>query len=85
MNINIDIEKLVLDGVPISRSQARLLQAEVESELAKLLANEGLPDNLLSGGVVPAGAIQLKPGTNPAQMGQQIAQEIVIKILGEKS
>ncbi|WP_375506027.1 hypothetical protein [uncultured Nostoc sp.] len=43
--------------MPISRSQARLLQAEVEAELARLLANEGLPDNLLSGGVVPGGAI----------------------------
>ncbi|MCC5604908.1 hypothetical protein [Nostoc favosum] len=76
MNINIDIEKLILEGVPISHSQARLLQAEVEHELAKLLANEGLPDNLLSGGVVPGGAIQLKPGINTSQMGQQIAQEI---------
>lgn len=85
MNINIDIEKLILEGMPISPSQARLLQAEVESELAKLLANEGLPNNLLSGGVVPGGAIQLKPRTNPAQMGQQIAQEIVIKILGKQS
>ncbi len=85
MNINIDIEKLILEGMPISPSQARLLQAEVESELAKLLANKGIPDNLRSGGVVPGGAIQLKPGTNSTQMGQQIAQEIVIKILGEKS
>ncbi|MEH1804405.1 hypothetical protein [Nostoc sp.] len=84
MNINIDIEKLILEGMPISPSQARLLQAEVESELAKLLANKGLPDNLLSSGVVPGGAIQLKPGINSTQMGQQIAQEIVIKILGEK-
>jgi hypothetical protein len=34
---------------------------------------------------VPGGAIQVKPGTNSTQMGQQIAQEIVIKILGKKS
>ncbi|MDF5738886.1 MULTISPECIES: hypothetical protein [unclassified Nostoc] len=85
MNINIDIEKLILEGMPISPSQARLLQAAVAAELERLLANEGLPDNLLSGGVVPGGAIQLKPGTNPTQMGQQIAQEIVIKILGKQS
>ncbi|WP_448265572.1 hypothetical protein [Nostoc sp. DSM 114159] len=84
MNINIDIEKLILEGMPISPSQARLLQAEVEIELAKLLANKGIPNNLLSGGVVPGGAIQVKPGINSTQMGQQIAQEIVIKMLGEK-
>lgn len=76
MNINIDIEKLILEGVPISPSQAQLLQAAVAAELERLLANEGLPDNLLSGGVAPGGAIQLKPGTNPTQMGQQIAQRI---------
>ncbi len=76
MNINIDVEKLILEGVPISPSQARLLQASVAAELERLLANEGLPDNLLSGGVVPGGAIQRKPGTNLTQMGQQIAQEI---------
>lgn len=76
MNINIDIEKLILEGVPISPSQGRLLQAAVETELARLLANEGLPNNLLSGGVAPSNAIQQKPGTNPTQMGQQIAQRI---------
>lgn len=76
MNINIDIEKLSLEGMPISPSQTRLLQAAVAAELERLLANEGLPDNLFSGGVVPGGAIQVKPGTNPTQMGQQIAQEI---------
>lgn len=76
MNINIDIEKLILEGVPISPSQARLLQAAVAAELKRLLANEGLSNNLVSGGVAPGGAIQLKPGTHPTQMGQQIAQEI---------
>jgi hypothetical protein len=85
MNVNIDIEKLVLDGMPISPSQARLLQAIATAELERLLANQGLPDSLVSGGVVPGGAIQVKPGTNSTQMGQQIAQEIVIKILGKKS
>ncbi|MEA5621540.1 hypothetical protein [Nostoc sp. UHCC 0251] len=76
MNINIDIERLVLEGVPISPSQGRVLQRAVEKELSRLLANEGLPDNLLPGGVAPGGAIQLKHGTNPTQMGQQIAQRI---------
>jgi hypothetical protein len=76
MNINVQIERLVLEGVPISPSQGRLLQVAVESELAKLLANEGLPDNWLSGGVAPSGSIQLKPETNSTQMGQQIAQRI---------
>ena len=79
MNINIDIEKLVLEGVSISPSQGRLLQGAVEAELARLMRTEGIPDNWSSGGVVshvPSGAIQVKPGTNPTQMAQQIAQTV---------
>ncbi|MEH2221903.1 hypothetical protein [Nostoc sp.] len=79
MNINIDIEKLILEGVAISPRQGRLLQAEVEAELARLLSAEGLPDEWQGAGIVPhvpSGAIQLKLGTNPTQMGRQIAQRI---------
>ncbi|MHC5939141.1 hypothetical protein [Nostoc sp.] len=79
MNINIDIEKLVLEGMSISPSQGRKLQGLVEAELARLLRTEGLPHNWSSGGVVshvPSGAIQVKPGSNPTQMAQQIAQTV---------
>ncbi|MEH1895748.1 MAG: hypothetical protein V7K94_10720 [Nostoc sp.] len=79
MNINIDIEKLVLEGMSISPSQGRKLQAAVETELARLLRTEGVPHNWASGRVVshvPSGAIQVKPGSNPTQMAQQIAQTV---------
>lgn len=79
MNINIDIEKLILQGVSISPSQGRKLQGAVEAELARLLRTEGIPDNWQAGGVVshvPSGAIQVKPGSNPTQMAQQIAQTV---------
>lgn len=79
MNINIQIERLVLEGLPIAISEGRLLQGAVEVELGRLLSAEGLPDNWQAAGVVshvPSGAIQLKPETNPTQMGQQIAQGI---------
>ncbi|MEH2241034.1 MAG: hypothetical protein V7K30_33435 [Nostoc sp.] len=58
---NIDIERLILEGVAISPRQGRLLQAVVEAELARLLSAEGLPDNWQAGGIVPhvpSGAIQ---------------------------
>jgi hypothetical protein len=76
MNINIDIEKLVFEGMAMSPSQRRLLQASVEAELGRLLATEGGPNKWKAGRVEPSGAIQLKPGTNFTQMGQQIAQRI---------
>lgn len=79
MNINIHIERLILDGVSITSSQQPLLQAAVEIELAHLLATQGLAPHLQAGGAVsyvPSGTIQLTNHSNPTQMGQQIAQAV---------
>jgi hypothetical protein len=87
MNINIHIERLVLDGLPIARHQGPLVQAAVEAELARLLAADGLEVNLLTGGAlshVQAGSIQLARDGNPGQLGQQIAQTVYGGIGGER-
>ncbi len=79
MNINLHIERLILDGLPIERSQAPHVQAAVEAELTRWLTEDGLAADLLAGGALPsvrANAIQLTSGSNPAQMGAQIAQSI---------
>ena len=79
MNINVHIDRLILDGISISHYQRPLLQAAVEGELARLLAADGLATGLLAGGAmlhVPAGAIQLTGESDPANLGQQIAQAV---------
>lgn len=79
MNINLHIERLVLDGLPIGRHQVSFLQAAVEAELTRLLTENGLSSHLQNGGAVPslnANSIQLTSGNGPAQMGTQIAQSI---------
>jgi hypothetical protein len=79
MNINVNIERLILDGISVSHAQRPLLQAAVEAELGRLLAEGGLGTELRSGGAVPsvpATAIQLSPDGNPTQWGQQIAQSV---------
>jgi hypothetical protein len=78
-NIAIHIERLALDGLPVTRSQGLLLQAALEAELARLLAANGLSPELQAGGAVPslkAGNIQIASGSNPNQLGQQIAQAV---------
>ena len=78
MNINIEIERLILEGVSIPRSQRPLLQAAVEAELSRLFSVNGLPPSLKNGGTIsklPAN-INVTQSTNPTQMGQQIAQSI---------
>jgi hypothetical protein len=79
MNINLHIERLILDGLPVDRNQGPLIQAAVEAELTRLLAQNGMATDLQIGGAVPqlgANTIQLAPGNNPRQMGTQIAQSV---------
>ena len=83
MNINVHIERLVLDGLPVTSSQGSLVQAAVEAELARLLTAEGLSADCLAGGAMPslrAGGIHLMKDSNPTQLGQQIARAVHVGI-----
>lgn len=78
MNINLHIERLVLDGINISPGQRDLLQISITTELTRLLNNAGLAGNLVEGASLPrlsASSIQLN-GNSPTQLGQQIAQSV---------
>jgi hypothetical protein len=78
-NIHIHIERLILDGLPIWHTQRPLVQAAVESELAKLLSTDGLAQSLMAGGTMPhvsGGSIQLTGDGDPGLLGQQIAQAV---------
>lgn len=79
MNIELHIERLILDGLPIERSQGPHLQAAVEAELTRLLAESELAAELQTGGAVPSvrtDTMQFKPGNTPTQLGQQIARSV---------
>lgn len=78
-NIHLQIERLILDGLPIERTQGALVQAAVEAELVRLLTENGLGAELAAGGAVPrvrASAIQLAAGSSPAEVGAQIAHSV---------
>jgi hypothetical protein len=79
MNINVNIERLVLDGVSVPHAQRPLLQAAVEAELGRLLAVGGLAPSLVAGDAVPrvdAGSMEINNSSNYTQMGQQIAHAV---------
>ncbi|MBZ0170217.1 hypothetical protein MELA_00261 [Candidatus Methylomirabilis lanthanidiphila] len=76
MNINLHIERLVLDGISLPPGDRPLLQAAMEAELTRLLASSGLSDELHSGGAlygVRTAGIQLANDEKPSRLGQQIA------------
>jgi hypothetical protein len=77
MNINVHIERLILDGLPVKGSDGAVVQAAVERELARLLGERGL--TAVSAGAVPrlaVGPIELTRAGEPAHLGHQIARAI---------
>jgi hypothetical protein len=77
MNINLHIERIILEGLPVERDGHGALQSAIETELTRLLSESGLAAGLRSGGAlpnVPAGSIQLTGAETPAQIGQHIAR-----------
>lgn len=79
MNININIDRLILEGVSVPQAQRPLLQAALEAELGQLMTEGGLGESWRSGGAVPsvsASPIQLAADGNYTQWGQQIARSV---------
>ncbi len=73
MNINIQIERPILDGLSVTTSQGSAVQAE----LTRVLADHRLPD-IDSGAVVQlsAGQLNLPERIGPVRLGGQIARTV---------
>lgn len=77
MNIELHIERLILDGLPVESRER--VQAAVEAELTRLWAAGGLNDGLLAGGALPsllAETIQVTNEAGATQLGSQVAQSV---------
>ena len=86
MKINLHIERLVLDGVNVEPSQRHLLQAGIETELARMLTEGGFSPSLAQSVALPrlsTTAFQLPEAGNPKQVGQQIAKSVYGGIVRE--
>ena len=79
MNINLHIERLVLDGVAVEVHQQTKLKAAVVSELGRLLASNGIAPNMQSGNSIRAvdgGLISISTNRSPLELGQEIARAV---------
>ena len=79
MNIRLHIERIVLDGLPVDRTQSGRLRAAVVSELTRLLATGGLGRECISGGAVPSvrgGDLRVEKGSGASEVGKQIARSV---------
>ena len=79
MRVEIHIDRLVLDGVPVERTSVMALRSAVESELGAMLSQGLLPPAIGSGGaidLVRAPRIDVGPTHTPMQIGRAIANSL---------
>ena len=79
MKINLHIERLVLDGLPLSSREGPQVRRAVQAELSRLLATGGFSQELRSAGAVPrigAGVVHVARESSPRKLGSQIARAL---------
>jgi hypothetical protein len=79
MKIQVQIDRLVLDGLPVTRAQGTRVRAAVERELSRLLQGGGVTTPLALGGATPtltAPIIRFSRRERPETLGKRIAQSI---------
>jgi len=79
MNINVNIEQMVLDGIIFSPHSTYLLRGCIEKELAQLLVGKGFTHKFTENTYKPrmtASTIYLNNSKNPEQIGQYIAHSL---------
>lgn len=73
MNINLHIERLVLEGINIIPSESHLLQAGIELELTRMLTNGGLSPTVVQTTTLP------RLSTSDIQLTSNNAEQIALK------
>jgi hypothetical protein len=74
MKINILIEQLILDGLPIEQHDGTTVQKAVELELAHLL-EQNAPQSSVSLPSAPVGSTDVANDSNPDRPEHQIAEK----------
>ncbi len=79
MNVNLHIERLILDGLELDPAKRDSFKSAIESELTDLLTAGGVGPTLSAGVAMPrveGTSIQPPPDNSPHQLGRQIAGSI---------
>lgn len=80
MKVHLRIDRLIIDGLPLGPGDAARVQAAVEAELARLVAEGGLGPTPISGGALPhadaSAPVRVEPGLAPDAVGSRLAAAI---------
>lgn len=77
MNIELHIERLVLEGIDLTPGRADTLRRTLHTELVRLLQEQGLPTGIKM--AVPrlqAPAINVPHAVAPAELGRRVARSV---------
>jgi hypothetical protein len=83
MNINLHIDRLVLDGISVESHQQAMFKANLETELGRLLAQNGIAADLQNGGAFNAirtDSIDVGEKNEPSHLGRQIARSVYVGV-----
>jgi hypothetical protein len=79
MKINLHIERLVLEDVPMSAAEKLAFQAAIRTELTHLLGSSGVSEELRAGMALThmrAGTVRLNENSGPKKLGTDVAHAI---------
>lgn len=79
MKVNVHVERLVLDGLPVTGAQGAKVQDAVAKELTRLLGAGGLSHEFRAGGAVPevrTHGFEVARENHPIGIGRQIARAV---------
>ncbi len=79
MNINLHIERLILEGIDLQPEHKNALKAAVESVLGQQLSSQGVGSRMqieTSRSSVNAGSIAIADSPNAEGLGQQIGHAV---------
>lgn len=78
MRIQVYIDRLVLDGLPVQNHEGSAIREAIERELTRLLAEGGLSPELVTNGAftdLPVGTMKVAE-SNSTKIGREIARTI---------
>ena len=79
MRIEVHIERLVLEGLPVSGRDRDRVHAAMAAELSRLIRGQGIARALRTGGAAPsvrADDVRVEHQASPRRLGTQIARAV---------
>ena len=79
MKIQVHIERLILEGLPVNGHDGPRVRAAVAAELGRLIGAQGIAAGLRTGGAVAAvraDAMRIESHASPRRLGTEIARAV---------